>query len=57
MDEESGEKIVSTDERIVKRVIEEHVDLVGEIAVAYDGLLVDFDKQFPSIASALRMLF
>ena len=57
MCEETGEKTVGTDERIARRLIEEHPDLVGEMAIAFDGLFVDFDKQFPSLACTMKLIF
>lgn len=57
MNETIGKKNISTDEQIAKRLVEENPDLISEIAIAFDGLLVDFDKQFPSVACDLQMLF
>lgn len=55
--EETGEKTVSTDERIARRILEEYPEIISEVSIAFDGMLVDLNQQFPSLACELSMLF
>lgn len=57
MNETIGKKNINTDEQIAKRLVDENPDLINEISIAFDGLLVDFDKQFPSVVCELQMFF
>ena len=55
--EETGEKTVGTDERIARRILEEYPELMNEVSIAFDGMIVDLNRQFPSLACELSMLF
>lgn len=57
MNEETGEKTVGTDERIARRILEEYPELMNEVSIAFDGMIVDLNRQFPSLACELSMLF
>ena len=57
MNEETGEKTVGTDERIARRSLEEYPELMNEVSIAFDGMIVDLNRQFPSLACELSMLF
>ena len=57
VDEETGEKTVGTDERIARRILEEYPELMNEVSIAFDGMIVDLNRQFPSLACELSMLF
>ena len=55
--EKKAEKNVSIDERIARRILEEYPELMNEVSIAFDGMIVDLNRQFPSLACELSMLF
>lgn len=57
INEATKDKTIRTDERIAQRILEDYPEMVSEVSIAFDGMMVDFAKLFPSLACQLELLF
>ena len=56
MDPETGEKSLSTEACVAKRILSDYPELADEVSLVFDNMLVYFDDVFPSLRLELEML-
>lgn len=47
---------METDECLALRIVNDYPELAGEVSIAFDNMLVDFEGLFPSVATEYEML-